>query len=621
VQDRSIRISAIRGHAGAYKSAWDLENRRKRSESDGIQRSATVFECKWASLPQFQRTRNVLRMLAVWVHPAHQGGFRGAHKDPLISLGTAPIDDLQFREAVLEQLGEDRLRVPVTADIAGTSGAHALRLDNEAPETLRKARLHQKVATTAFFESNGGMARGEAGNATLGEIRLALGEPDLDLGNVETALEALRCECYYLTAEGSRYRFSLRANLNKVLADRLGSVADENVDEAIGKQVHSLFPSGHGAERFVFPEDSSVVPDRPVLTIAVLAFDRSREDGDRTDRHIEALIKNHGNTGRTCKSALLFAVPERPGAAREAARRTLAWEIIRDDASSGLQLGDADQSQLAEGIRKAACDLKEAAWRTYMWVVFLDTGGSLRWIDLGLTHAGSERSLIALILRRLEQDDEVLSQLSPSFLLRNWPSTPEWTTRAVRDAFFASPRFPRILSSEVIKQAIARGVSENLMAYAGPLANGQYQPFCFESSMTPLDVEIGSVTVIMTADEARRHQEPPQLTRIEVLPRITRLECGAETQVDARAFDQHGQPMANVQIAQAVDQGEISQDGRFTAPSTAVLATITASSGDVSARQRSRSTSGLTTASAPHPKPAHCSCAVGSASQVDELLS
>ena len=36
--------------------------------------------------------------------------------------------------------------------------------------------------------------------ATLGEIRLAVGEPDLDLGNVETALEALRSECYYLTA-------------------------------------------------------------------------------------------------------------------------------------------------------------------------------------------------------------------------------------------------------------------------------------------------------------------------------------------------------------------------------------------------------------------------------------
>jgi hypothetical protein len=106
---------------------------------------------------------------------------------------------------MFEQLGEHRLEAAVTTDICGKSDSHAVRLDNEAVEAIRKARLHRKVATTIFFESNGGMSRAEA---TTPEIRLAVAEPEIDIGNVETVLEALTDACYYLTVEGNRYHSS-----------------------------------------------------------------------------------------------------------------------------------------------------------------------------------------------------------------------------------------------------------------------------------------------------------------------------------------------------------------------------------------------------------------------------
>ena len=115
----------------------------------------SVFERKWQALPHFQRTRGILRLLALWVSRAYLDGYKGAHRDPLIGLGTAPIGDTVFRAAVFEQLGEERLEVAVTTDIAGKVGAHAIRLDDEAVDTIKKARLHRKVAATIFFESNG----------------------------------------------------------------------------------------------------------------------------------------------------------------------------------------------------------------------------------------------------------------------------------------------------------------------------------------------------------------------------------------------------------------------------------------------------------------------------------
>src|SRR6266567_243933 len=61
---------------------------------------------------------------------------------------------LSVSRCYVEQLGEHRLEAAVTTDICGKNDSHAVRLDNEAVEAIRKARLHRKVGTAIFFESN-----------------------------------------------------------------------------------------------------------------------------------------------------------------------------------------------------------------------------------------------------------------------------------------------------------------------------------------------------------------------------------------------------------------------------------------------------------------------------------
>ena len=166
----------------------------------------SVFERKWQQLPRFQQTRGVLRLLALWVSRAYSDDHKGAIRDPLIGLGTAPLEDSFFRTAAFEQLGESRLEGALTTDICGKDDSHSIQMDREAVEAIKKARLHRKVATSIFFESNGGMMKAEA---TVPEIRLAVGEPGLDIGNVETVLETLSNNCYFLSIERNRYRFSI----------------------------------------------------------------------------------------------------------------------------------------------------------------------------------------------------------------------------------------------------------------------------------------------------------------------------------------------------------------------------------------------------------------------------
>src|SRR5438874_11283746 len=102
--------------------------------------------------PQFQQTRGTLAMLAQWISKAVEDGYRRARREPLITLGSAPLDVPEFRSVVLGQLGESRLLAAIDTDIAGER-SHARTLDADTTGVLRD--IHRRVGTTILFESSG----------------------------------------------------------------------------------------------------------------------------------------------------------------------------------------------------------------------------------------------------------------------------------------------------------------------------------------------------------------------------------------------------------------------------------------------------------------------------------
>ena len=458
----------------------------------------SVFERKWQALPRFQQTRGVLRLLALWVSRAYQEGFKGAHHDPIIGLGTAPLDDAMFRSATFEQLGETKLEGAVTTDICGKSDSHATRLDNEATDAIKNARLHRKAITAIFFESNGGQAKTEA---TVPEIRFAVAEPGLDIGNVETVLEALTEGCYYLAVERNRYHFSLKENLNKRFADRRATIPPAQVEDHIREEIQKVFSTGNGLERVFFAEKTIQIADRPAVTLVVLSPDQSLADEKATTAFVETMIRDYGTSSRTFKSSIIFCVPEAPDTLREDARKVLAWEAIDDD---DLKLDETQVHQLAENLKKARSDLKETIWRTYKNLMLLGKDNTVKRIDMGLITSSASTDLVSYIITRLSSDGDLETKgISPSFLIRNWPPAfKEWSTKSVRDAFFAAPQFPRLTNPDVLKETISRGVGNGLLAYVGKTASGEYKPFYFNKAVMTADVELSDDMFIITKEVA-----------------------------------------------------------------------------------------------------------------------
>lgn len=465
----------------------------------------SVFERKWRALPKFQQTRGVLRMLAIWVSHSYTAAYKKAHPDPLLTLGTAPFGDPIFRAAVFEQLGSRLLETAITTDVAGMKESHAVMLDRKSTEAVKAERLHQKVATVVFFESNGGMVRTEA---TVPEIRMAVGHPDLDLGNIETALDALVDKGYYIVVEHANYKFSLKENLNKRFTDKKASVKGPKVDELVKQEIQKLFIAREGVDRAFFPDKSIQISDRPVITFIIGDINHTMDDRIVTLQWADKMTKDCGSSARTYKSALIWVIAESGQPLLEEARKVLAWQAI-DDESDEMKLDDAQKRQLAENLGKSKRDLKEAVWRSFKYVLLLDKNNALREVDLGLVHSSSTTGgPIENIINRLTVDGDFDKGISVRLLLKNWSSAfTEWPTKSVRDAMYASPQFPRIIrGTAAVQDTIAKGVSGGEIAYVSKTSDGKYAPFIYAEAILPDDVEISDDVFLIRKETAEAYK-------------------------------------------------------------------------------------------------------------------
>jgi hypothetical protein len=122
----------------------------------------------------------------------------------------------------------------------------------------------------------------------------------------------------------------------------------------------------------------------------------------------------------------------------------------------------------------------------------------------------------------MSDGDLETKQISPSFLVRNWPPAfKEWSTKSVRDAFFASPQFPRLINAELIKDTISRGVGSGLFAYVGKTHSGEYNPFTYNRPLMISDIELSEDMFIVgkeTADAFLKTKTPSGNVVVEPKP-------------------------------------------------------------------------------------------------------
>lgn len=424
-----------------------------------------ILTNRWGSLSGFQRTRGALRTLAHTVKALCQRG----DKQSLILPGDVTLADEKIRGEVLRFAGES-YKAALNADI--------IRSDSKAPEEDRRRggqveelHLATRLATTAFLHSFGSdrVLGGSAAQMLIGVAR-----PGLSRGLVEDVRDSLESALWYMRLEGGRYRFTTEPNLNKVVLEREGAVTDARIETLLREAVGQEAPTRPAIRVEPRITSSSDLPDTAQLVLGIVDFDHQIAPGrsDDTERFAKEVLEHRGSAWRANRNAALLVAADGPALtkARATARTLAALLDLKDDRHRLGRFNTEQREQLDKRLTNAQQRLPQQAVMAYRHLLLLgegDEGGArLDHIDLG--PAGANTTITDRVLDYLRGADRLVeTTLAPAALLASrFGLLPEGTDAIELDSllgfFYRLPRLPKLASADVLRRALAEGVTKGL---------------------------------------------------------------------------------------------------------------------------------------------------------------
>ena len=469
----------------------------------------SVFQRKWQALGQYQQTRGTLAMFAQWISWAFRTDHEQARREPLTTLGSAPLEVPEFRGVILGQLGEPRLVAAIDADISGAH-SHAKALDADMKGPLRD--IHKRVATTILFESSGGQLEKVA---HLPEIRFALGEPEIDTTSIDNAAHALEGKSFFISRVGSDgFKIYHKATIRKAVSDRRASLDDAEVRQMTRSLVKQEFDKGANISLIPFPEDGTAVQDSPKLTLVIMDPESEWNGSGQVRERIAEWTKQRGKSPRLYPGSLVWCLKKPGRDLRDKVELSLAWKRVANEVAGGTLGADYDRTDRAEiqsKVREAEEAARDEVWAGYRFVVLSDNreGNGLKIIDLGAGHASVAEPLCGRVISALKSQALLNESVGAGYIDRNWPpalkESGAWPLASLRQSFLngALTRLPD--PDAVLRTKIPDFVLNGDFGLAsGPRPNGSYDHVWFEEMVTPDEVAFDAGVFLLTKEKAKQ---------------------------------------------------------------------------------------------------------------------
>ncbi len=468
----------------------------------------SVFQRKWQALPQYQQTRGTLAMLAQWVSIALREGYERARREPLLTLGSAPLDITEFRSVVLGQLGEPRLIAAIESDIAGMN-SHARALDADATGALKD--IHRRVATTILFESSGGQSDKAA---HLPELRFALGEPDVDTTSIDTAALAMENRAFFIRRIGSDgFQVRHQPTLRKVVSDRRASLDEErDVKPATRNTVKKEFEKGARLPISLFPEDGAAVSDSPRLTLVITDPEYEWTGTGTVRERVSEWTRQRGTSPRLYPGALIWCFRKPGRELRDKVELALAWRKVQNEVMDGTLGSDFDKAERVD-IQARVADAEETSreevWADYRYVVLFDNRepDGLKIIDLGAGHSSSTETLTSRVISAMKSQALLNDSPGAGYLERKWPpalkESGAWPLASLRQAFLTGAMERLIEPDAYLRARIPDFVLKGDFGLASGLRpDGTYERVWFEEMLSPDEVAFDPGVFLLRKDKA-----------------------------------------------------------------------------------------------------------------------
>jgi len=522
--DRNAAAAVIKRYSAFYRALFDqnadLPERAGRAAYSGEFIISYPFhpdflqalENKVSTIPNFQRTRGALRLLALVVRklweekPKACFAIHTHHMD-------LTIEDVV--EELTSRLGRPRFKQVVQADIVSEqegSRAHAQEIDDNYPSPYAK-----RLCTTIFLHS---LSQGIATGLTATDLYLSVLTPSADGGDdpavLKRALERLDDVAWFLEYDGLNYRFKTEPSLNKIIADEAVNVATTKAKKEIERRIRNIWRKGF-LEPVFFPSTPVEIDDDARLPkLAIMHFDAvAIEAGDAQPPELVMRIYQRKGTDesfRLYQNNVVFLVADKDLVKTmvQQSRRYLAIKrILEPDRASSF---NKEQLKKLKKMGDAAeLDVRVAITRAYKTLYYPSS-------DAPKKHAYLQKETLPaqdqgeinqdqtnVVLRVLRAMNKVLTAddqpLSAKFVhSKAWDvNQKSMTTEDLRKAFARKVGLRMLLDIAQLRKTIANGVKNGIWVYYNAT-----EEFAYDKESPPPAYRIGEETLLYDPPEAER---------------------------------------------------------------------------------------------------------------------
>jgi hypothetical protein len=432
----------------------------------------------WASLEKFQRTRGVLRFLANVVGVLWHNNSR----EPVITPARVPVSNERVRASILYPL-DPAFAAVVDREVDG-DGSLPDRMEINPARRISQQHAARRAARSVFLCTAPLAGQPNVGVTGQG-LRLACAEPADQIAIFGEALRELTERAAYLYEEAGRYWFSTQPTLNRLAEERAKALAEHEVDQAICKVLNDDATSKGGFDRvFAAPDDPTMIDEAARLSLVILGpatphAGKGVAKSAATDAVTDALTRCRSSQ-RKYRNTLLFVAADEAqlAAAREAMRRSIAWESIASDKRMEEQLtkGQIENAkEKAKAARDGARRAVRSAWSHVLYGVKTDETEPGKAFDLEHLYltAKDREAVPTAVYEKARADDKIWEKIGPgnlwSHLSPLWPEErPHLPISELVEWFSSYLYLPKLRDRVVLESSIRDGVAkfDFLFAYA-----------------------------------------------------------------------------------------------------------------------------------------------------------
>ena len=468
----------------------------------------------WSSIPEFQRTRGVLRMLSTCV----QRLYLNNDLNYLIMPADLPLSDEALANEFIRLLPGNWRPVVSEADSDNS------RTDNIDKESQRYADLGgaaRRVARTIFL---GSADSGATKGIDQRSIHLGAVQPGQGVSTYNEALNRMVGDLYYLYNNDVRYFFHAEENLNKVASDRAEALSDQTVDDHIIRILEEV--KNRRGDVILYSGNTAEVDDTDSVRLVVLppglSLPTRSQETDTAGPEALKILQWRGDGPRTRRNTLLFLTAKRDEVRylRNEVRRHLAWDSIINGVTQIQGLAGDRLSQATVNSRDSSTSVRSALVRAYRWTlapVQSDPKRAEYALNQTQIEASQTGEIIARTFAKLVQEEALVPTITPAALtsmfqqyIWNREDSPDHLgIEALWDLLTNNVYLHRLKDKAVLMKCIEQGVEQGSFGYATGHRDGKYEGLRYAESITGTNSVIAerNVGFLVRPDAAARQKE------------------------------------------------------------------------------------------------------------------